>query len=338
MSANSGSGSGSWLAAHGKLWYDDRWYRIAWVVLPQAIGLLLFVALWLSHPASQGFIPWGKPVAEKKESPVALPKPQPLPSNEQPADILAPCKGGNYAGVIQACTALLASGNLRGENIARGYWHRGYAFLMTKQYQLAMGDYNRAISVAPQIPEFYNERGLTWIDLENNEQALQDFDQAILLKSDYAYPYMNRGVALRNLKRPNEALVALTKAISLDQTLWWAYENRAFIYEDREDWRAMYNDANKLIELKPDYRMGYEFRGHAYLESGQYQAAINDFTKSIDIDAGALYGWRMRGRAYYFLNQFDNATSDLQSALRIDPKDDSTITFINDLRRKQRGR
>jgi len=98
----------------------------------------------------------------------------------------------------------------------------------------------------------------------------------------------------------------------------------------------MYNDANKLIELKPDYRMGYEFRGHAYLEAGQYQAAINDFTKAIDLDSEAIYGWRMRGRAYYYLNQFDNAMSDLQAALRIDPKDNSTIAFINDLNRKRR--
>jgi tetratricopeptide (TPR) repeat protein len=44
----------------------------------------------------------------------------------------------------------------------------------------------------------------------------------------------------------------------------------------------------------------------------------------------------MRGRAYYYLNQFDNAMSDLQAALRIDPKDNSTISFINDVKRKRR--
>src|ERR1035438_1628165 len=106
MSANSGSGSRPWLAAHGKLWYDDRWYRIAWIVWPQAIGLLLFVTLWLFHPVA-GFIPWGKSVAEKKDPPAPAPapahKPQPLPPNEQPADILAPCKNGSFPDLISAC-------------------------------------------------------------------------------------------------------------------------------------------------------------------------------------------------------------------------------------------
>ena len=59
MSAN----AGSWLSAHGKLWYDDRWYRLAWIVWPQALGLLL-VTLWLYPPSAQGFIPWAKPVTE----------------------------------------------------------------------------------------------------------------------------------------------------------------------------------------------------------------------------------------------------------------------------------
>ncbi len=52
MTAPTGSGAstGSWLSAHGKLWYDDHWYRLAWFTWPQAIGLLLFVVLWLTPP------------------------------------------------------------------------------------------------------------------------------------------------------------------------------------------------------------------------------------------------------------------------------------------------
>ena len=57
MSAKGGSaGPGSWLSAHGRLWYDDRWYRLAWIAWPQAIALFLFATLWLHQPG-QGFIP-----------------------------------------------------------------------------------------------------------------------------------------------------------------------------------------------------------------------------------------------------------------------------------------
>jgi tetratricopeptide (TPR) repeat protein len=340
MSAKTGNAdSGSWLKAHGKLWYDDRWYRVAWIVWPQALGLALFALLWL-QPAGQGFIPWARPVAEPPRSAPTMPIKEPgaPPLAQQPADPLAPCTSGDFGQIIQACTALLTSGSLKGSSIGYAYWHRGWAYYSTKQYQPAMNDYDRAIAMASGIPDFYNDRGILWIDLGNNDRAMQDFDQAILLKSDYVLAYVNRGIALRNLKRPNDALVALATAIERDPKQTLAYENRAFIYEDRSDWRAVYDDAVKLIELAPDYRMGYELRGHAYLESGQQQAAVADFTKAISLDPNAIYNYRMRGRAYSLMNQFDNAMADFDAALRIDPKDSDTIYYINDLKRRQRGR
>jgi tetratricopeptide (TPR) repeat protein len=336
-----GANQSTWLSAHGRLWYDDRWYRIAWIVWPQALAVLGFVSLWMPHPASQPALPWAKPLEQKQ--PVASPgtgreQTATPPQLAQSAEALSACSGTDASRAIQGCSVLLASGNLRGRDVAGAYWRRGWAYYSSKQYEQAMGDYDRAIALEPRVPEFYNDRGVLWMELQNTERAMQDFDQAILIKPDYGRAFLNRGIGLRNLKRPNEALVALSSAISFDPNLWLAYEHRAFIYEERFDWRAMYDDANKLTELRPDYRMGYEFRGHAYLEVGQYQAAINDFTKAINLDSSAVYGWRMRGRAYYFLNQYDAAASDYQVALRIDPKDSSTISFINELLRKQRGR
>jgi TPR repeat protein len=51
----------TWLAAHGKLWYDDRWYRLAWVVWPQALGVVLILLLW-AMPPSAGNVPWARPM------------------------------------------------------------------------------------------------------------------------------------------------------------------------------------------------------------------------------------------------------------------------------------
>jgi TPR repeat protein len=58
MAANASS---TWLAAHGKLWYDDNWYRIAWIVWPQAIAVLVFMLLWAA-PASNPAATWAKPL------------------------------------------------------------------------------------------------------------------------------------------------------------------------------------------------------------------------------------------------------------------------------------
>jgi tetratricopeptide (TPR) repeat protein len=343
MSANTANAR-SWLSAHGQLWYDDRWYRLAWIVWPQALGLLL-VTLWLYPPSSQGFIPWARPVTETPQNPPAVPVKQPdVPVKQPPApplaqpplDAMAPCKLDKYADLIAGCTTLLASGNLRGSNIPDAYWRRGWAYYSTEQYQPAMSDYDRAIAIAPGNADYYNSRGILWIVLGNNERAMQDLDQSLLLKPDFANAHMNRGVALYRLKRPNEALVAYSRSIDLDATQWLTFENRATIYEDRANWRAVYDDAVKLIELAPNYQMGYALRGHAYFESGQYQAAVVDFSKAMSLAPNLIYNYRMRGRSYSFLNQFDDAMKDFESALRIDAKDSNTISYINDMKLRQR--
>jgi tetratricopeptide (TPR) repeat protein len=333
MSAN----AGSWLSAHGKLWFDDRWYRLAWIVWPQALGLLL-VTLWLYPPSAQGFIPWAKPLTEAPKNQPATPVKEPAvpPLAQPPLDVMTPCKSGQPADIIAGCTALLASGNLKGSNIPDAYWWRGWGYYLSKQYQLAMSDYDRAITIAPGNAVYYNDRGIVWTALGNNERAMQDLDQAILLKPDLVDAYINRGIALNNLKRTNEALVAFSRAIELDGTRWLAYQNRAELNDQRSNWRAVFDDGTKLIELAPNYQMGYEYRGHAYFESGQYQAAIADFSKAISLDPNAIFNYRVRGRAYYFLNQFDDAMKDFEAALRIDANDGPTISYLNDLKRQRR--
>lgn len=50
-----------WLAAHGKLWYDDKWYRIAWIVWPQALAIVLVLWFW-AMPSTGKNAQWAKPL------------------------------------------------------------------------------------------------------------------------------------------------------------------------------------------------------------------------------------------------------------------------------------
>jgi TPR repeat protein len=50
-----------WLSAHGKLWYDDKWYRIAWIVWPQALAALVVLWFW-AMPSTGKTARWGAPL------------------------------------------------------------------------------------------------------------------------------------------------------------------------------------------------------------------------------------------------------------------------------------
>jgi hypothetical protein len=51
----------NWLSAHGKLWYDDRYYRLAWIIWPQALAAVLMLFFWAMPPSVRN-VPWAKPV------------------------------------------------------------------------------------------------------------------------------------------------------------------------------------------------------------------------------------------------------------------------------------
>jgi TPR repeat protein len=51
----------TWLAAHGKLWYDDKRYRFAWIAWPQALAILAFLWFWAMPPTGK-HAQWAKPM------------------------------------------------------------------------------------------------------------------------------------------------------------------------------------------------------------------------------------------------------------------------------------
>jgi PQQ-dependent catabolism-associated CXXCW motif protein len=311
----------SWLQAHGRLWYDDGWYRAAWIVGPQALAMLVLLG-WLSW--IQSSVQWGKPT----QGPVAQPTEQ--------VDALGPCtSAADNNQRISACSDAIASGKLRGDDLAQAYYQRATSYAALGQFQLAVNDANQAIALVPDNAFFLNERGIAFMGLGNNDAALRDFNQAVALKPDFALAHANRAWVLVAQQRPDEAITAATTAINLDPNLAWAYQHRAAAHEAKKEWRPVYDDATKLIELSPNDRMGYALRGHAYFEAGQYQPAIADFNKAISFDSTNVFDYRTRGRAYYFLNRFDDARADYEAALRIDPKDELTLSYLNDLKRRQ---
>jgi TPR repeat protein len=51
-----------WIAAHGKLWYDDAPYRIAWIVWPQALAATLVLWFWFAPSSAPTHAQWAKPM------------------------------------------------------------------------------------------------------------------------------------------------------------------------------------------------------------------------------------------------------------------------------------
>ena len=79
------------------------------------------------------------------------------------------------------------------------YYNRGNAYVRLGNYQLALKDYNKAISLNPNSADTYNNRGFIYIKLGRYQQAFDDYSKAISLKMDYAEAYSNRAFVYLSL-------------------------------------------------------------------------------------------------------------------------------------------
>jgi hypothetical protein len=60
-----GLANSAWLPAHGKLWYDDKWYRLAWIVWPQALAAAVVLWFW-AMPSTGKNAKWAVPIDPSK--------------------------------------------------------------------------------------------------------------------------------------------------------------------------------------------------------------------------------------------------------------------------------
>jgi hypothetical protein len=94
------------------------------------------------------------------------------------------------------------------------YNNRGNANAELGQYQQAIEDYSKAISLRPDSLSYY-DRGRAYYKLSNYQIAIEDYSEAIHLRPDYADAFNNRGIAYLTLGNKKQGCSDAQKACEL---------------------------------------------------------------------------------------------------------------------------
>lgn len=165
------------------------------------------------------------------------------------------------------------------------------------------------ISTAPERAQLALALGIRKMTPGTYEEAVHQFDRAISLSPQLAEAYLNRGLAERNLNRPEAALIDLAKALDLDSSLTLAHDELGQIYAARGDSEKALDQFSKSIAAKPTANGLYQ-RGQLYEKLGQHQKAIADYTKAIAELADAPYIYFARSTARVAIGDTAGAQSD----------------------------
>lgn len=117
---------------------------------------------------------------------------------------------------VEYCDEAIRGGDLTRRDLAATLSNRGIILAGNGKYREAMKDHNRAIDLAPSLPQAYVNRGNTHYHMRDFQAAITDFDRAIELGARPTHvPYYNKSLALLKLGRKNEARAVLEAALEV---------------------------------------------------------------------------------------------------------------------------
>ncbi|MEQ1866942.1 MAG: tetratricopeptide repeat protein [Micropepsaceae bacterium] len=151
----------------------------------------------------------------------AKPKPKGVSVSERDVQTCLGANGGTAKEQIPACTKVINSGKIKHPYEADYYAVRGGAYFELKQYDKALADLNKAISIRA-TPEIYFQRALTHLSNENSDGAKADLAQVMKLKPEFSASYFMRGLISYRAEEYAEAVTYFDGAVKRLPTYYQA--------------------------------------------------------------------------------------------------------------------
>lgn len=166
------------------------------------------------------------------------------------------------------------------------YSYRGYARFLLKDKQGGIADYDKAISLFPQVAYlYYTLRGNARQEQKDYQGAIADYNEAIRLKPDFALAYNNRGLARVQEQGYAGAIAQNNQSIRLSSNiptvLYINPQSQQDTQDTRKDYEKAIADFTEAIRLKPELALAYNNRGFARLQEKDDKGAMEDFKSAI---------------------------------------------------------
>jgi tetratricopeptide (TPR) repeat protein len=278
---------------------------------------------------------------------------------------------------------------------------RAFAELQKGDNDMALALFSEVILSGNPISTDYSNRGTAYFNKRQVDLAMDDFNRAISMSSHTWYPHLKRGEILVQRGDYAGALNDFNSAIQqhAGKDIQLFYQ-RGRIYLRQQQWRSAQDDFDKVLELEPDYAEGYMYRGQAAAgntravmercqrdnQSGNRQTliggpcsvrmsfdgaladlrtavakkpvlgdahydigriladldrcneAVDAYSEAIRANANFSYAYNNRGVCYLKLNRRDRALADFSDAIRTDPRNKIAWTNRGEMRENARQR
>lgn len=186
-------------------------------------------------------------------------------------------KKGHSEAAIRIITASIKNSSEKG----RLYAVRGRFHLHSERFQLAIADFDKAMSIDPSQKQdwIYRMRAEANANLHKYDAAIADLKKAIALKKNDEY-FKMLGEIYFQQKHYDEAIDAFSRGIAINRKNYWLYRIRGDIYFSLKKYQKAVDDYTSAIRIVPNDEAGYGARAKAYEKMGLKSLADKDYAKT----------------------------------------------------------
>jgi tetratricopeptide (TPR) repeat protein len=178
------------------------------------------------------------------------------------------------------------------------YADRGDAYVQMHDYVHALSDYDRALELSPNDPEYVTRKanaiaGQT--NFNNSKRSMQNTQryypaddgnqgQSLVDERTQANKHLDKGMKFGRAGQVREAIAEYNEAIRLVPYEYSPYFNRGVCFSLLHDDDEALQDFLRVIELKPDHKNTYLRMTTIYANRRMYDEALTSINKMILLD------------------------------------------------------
>jgi len=210
---------------------------------------------------------------------------------------------------------------------ARGYYTIGLLFNFLGNFNDAVSDFLKVISIDSNFYDAYSKLGYAYEKIGNYKKALKFYFKAIKFK-DYknkSEVYNNIGEIYCNiLKKYKKALKYHKKAIKIDPECSRCYFNAGITFFNQRNYKEAIKYFSiaidkSIIDKDPKSYLFYFYRALSFEYLGNYKKSLKDFQKTIEIDPNFSEAYYEIGKLFCGFGQFSISIDFFTRAIKIDP-------------------
>ena len=246
------------------------------------------------------------------------------PTLAQTPGLDAQCHGPNatHEQRVAACSAVIAAGTAGKRDLADAYAQRGFAYTRSRKLDLAKQDLDQAIKTDPGYARGYINRANFWNVARRPDLALGDAEAAVCLAPFAALSFFVHGSASLKLGRYDQAIADYGKALGLNASLGVdIYELRGLAYHRKGDEDHAIADYSALLKLRPNNVGALLDRGDALRNKKDYAKAAVDYGEAIKLAPDNPGGWKGRGFIRVVTHDPKEAAADFDQAIKLSPNE-----------------